>query len=135
MKKGDQPEELGLDKMMQIANFMREFMREGAAHGGAGGAAPSPAPAATVPEGFINFAGEVIPGLELLDAAIKSEGGDVAKALGAPAASIRNPRANSAEKGRMDQLPLRSGPVKAPDMRPHALRCALKRQVLTTAEP
>lgn len=81
VKKGDQPEELGLDKMMQIANFMREFMREGAGHGGAVGAAPSPAPAATVPEGFINFAGEVIPGLELLDAAIKSEGGDVAKAL------------------------------------------------------
>lgn len=81
VKKGDAPEEFGLDKMMQVANFMREFMREGAAHGGAGGAAPSPAPAATVPEGFINLAGEVIPGLELLDAAIKSEGGDVAKAL------------------------------------------------------
>lgn len=80
-KKGDAPEEWGPEKLMQVATFVREFMRDG---GGAGHATPPAAPPSgtpAVPEGFVNFAGEVIPGLELLDAAIKGEGGDVAKAL------------------------------------------------------
>lgn len=79
-KKGDAPEEWGPERLMQVATFVREFMRDG----GAGHATPPAAPPSgtpAVPEGFVNFAGEVIPGLELLDAAIKGEGGDVAKAL------------------------------------------------------